>query len=91
MDAHTDKRPSILFRQLIYIISTVPLTRRDMDWEYPTETVIRTDADAEPPWMGRSDASARRVSVGCCRFMSRAYRYTPNPATSPIAYNISYR
>jgi len=35
-----------------------PLTRRDMDWEHLTETVIRMDADAEPPWTG-----LRRVSV----------------------------
>ena len=57
-----------------------------MDWEHLTETVIRMDAavrriGAEPPWMGRSDASARRVSIRSYGFMSRAHRNTPNLAT----------
>ena len=56
-----------------------------MDWERLTETVIRMDADAEPPWMG-----LRRVSVKYYRFMSRLNRNTPDPATSPVARNNSF-
>jgi len=62
-----------------------PLTRRDMDWEYLTETVTRMDAGAEPPWRG-----LRRVSVRCCLFMSRAHRNTAIPATAPVVSNISF-
>ena len=36
-----------------------------MDRKHLAETVIRRDADAEPPWMG-----SRRVSARCYRFMS---------------------
>jgi len=66
-----------------------------MDWEHLTETVIRMDGavrriGAEPPWMGRSDASGRRVSIRCYRFMSRVHRNTPNLATSPVACNFSF-
>ena len=47
---------------------------RKMNWEHLTETVIRMDGavrriGVEPPWKGRSDASARRVSVRCSQFM----------------------
>ena len=54
-----------------------------MDWEHLGETVIRMDADAEPPWMG-----LRRVSVGYSEFMSRAYRNTPNTDTQKYRVNI---
>jgi len=77
---HNGAFRSIYSKAFIEKNQCCPLTRRDMDWEYLTETVIRMDADAEPPWMG-----SRRVSIRCYRFMSRVHRNTPYPAISPVA------